>query len=204
MCSQPSPATHARRYPFKAASKRAGQPRSGCTHCGTLPRDVVRCRAPKVVSEVFGHAGVAITRAICGHVSPDVSREGDPLTPRHVSAVTVRVLPAGESTPEPESRPRTGVPDLQCFDVSSSLHAQPHTQGVMSKDQLAGPDMRPGRCWNTAGPRRSNQLTERKQDLHVPSYRAGLEPAHRCRHNRRQGKVGSARVISHHDPAKAL
>jgi hypothetical protein len=29
----------------------------------------------KVVSEVFGHASVAITGDIYGHVSPDVSRE---------------------------------------------------------------------------------------------------------------------------------
>jgi integrase len=29
----------------------------------------------KVVAEVFGHAGVAITGDIYGHVSPEVSRE---------------------------------------------------------------------------------------------------------------------------------
>ena len=29
----------------------------------------------KVVSEVFGHASVAITGEIYGHVSPDVSRD---------------------------------------------------------------------------------------------------------------------------------
>jgi len=37
--------------------------------------DVVRWSATQLVSEVFGHASVAITGDIYGHVSPEVSRE---------------------------------------------------------------------------------------------------------------------------------
>jgi integrase len=29
----------------------------------------------KILSEIFGHASIAITGAVYGHVSPDVSRE---------------------------------------------------------------------------------------------------------------------------------
>jgi integrase len=63
---------------FKAAAKRAGLPSS--VGLQTLRHSAasvtLSASVPlKVVSEVFGHASVAITGDIYGHVSPDVSRE---------------------------------------------------------------------------------------------------------------------------------
>jgi integrase len=78
MCSQQSWASHAIRAMRcvllrSLQSARSCLRRSGCTRCGTLlPRSC--CRPLKVVSEVFGHASVAITGDVYGHVSPDVSR----------------------------------------------------------------------------------------------------------------------------------
>jgi integrase len=63
---------------LKAAAKRAGLPSSVGLH--TLRHSaasVMLCAGVplKVVSEVFGHASVAITGDTDGHVSPEVSRE---------------------------------------------------------------------------------------------------------------------------------
>jgi integrase len=63
---------------LKAAVKRAGLPSSVGLHTLRHSAASVMLSAGvplKVVSEVFGHASVAITGDIYGHVSPDVSRE---------------------------------------------------------------------------------------------------------------------------------
>jgi len=64
--------------PLKAAAKRAKLPSTVGLHtrCGTLaPRSCCRLASAQGVCEVFGHASVAITGDVYGHVSPDVSRE---------------------------------------------------------------------------------------------------------------------------------
>jgi integrase len=63
---------------FKAAAKRAGLPSSVGLH--TLRHSaasvMIASGVPlKIVSDILGHASVAITGDIYGHVSPDVSRE---------------------------------------------------------------------------------------------------------------------------------
>ena len=63
---------------MKAAAKRAGLPSSVGLHTLRHSAASVMLSAGvplKVVSEVFGHASVAITGDIYGHVSPEVSRE---------------------------------------------------------------------------------------------------------------------------------
>jgi integrase len=63
---------------LKAAAKRAGLPSSVGLHTLRHSAASVMLSAGvplKVVSEVFGHASVAITGDIYGHVSPEVSRE---------------------------------------------------------------------------------------------------------------------------------
>jgi integrase len=62
----------------KTAAKRAGRPSSVGLHTLRPSAASVMLSAGvplKVVSEVFGHASVAITGDIYGHVSPEVSRE---------------------------------------------------------------------------------------------------------------------------------
>ena len=64
---------------LKAAAKRAGLPSSVGLHTLRHSAASVMLSAGaqlKVVSEVFGHASVAITGDVYGHVSPDVSRDG--------------------------------------------------------------------------------------------------------------------------------
>jgi integrase len=63
---------------FKAAAKRAGLPSSVGLH--TLRHSAASVMMAsgvplKIVSDILGHASVAITGDIYGHVSPDVSRE---------------------------------------------------------------------------------------------------------------------------------
>jgi integrase len=63
---------------FKAATKRAGLPSSVGLH--TLRHSAASVMMAtgvplKIVSDILGHASVAITGDIYGHVSPDVSRE---------------------------------------------------------------------------------------------------------------------------------
>jgi site-specific recombinase XerD len=63
---------------LKTAAKRAGLPSSVGLHTLRHSAASVMLSAGvplKVVSEVFGHASVAITGDIYGHVSPEVSRE---------------------------------------------------------------------------------------------------------------------------------
>jgi integrase len=63
---------------LKTAAKRAGRPSSVGLHTLRHSAASVMLSAGvplKVVSEVFGHASVAITGDIYGHVSPEVSRE---------------------------------------------------------------------------------------------------------------------------------
>lgn len=63
---------------LKAAAKRAGLPSSVGLHTLRHSAASVMLSAGvplKVVSEIFGHASVAITGDIYGHVSPEVSRE---------------------------------------------------------------------------------------------------------------------------------
>jgi site-specific recombinase XerD len=63
---------------LKAAAKRAGLPSSIGLHTlrHSAASTMLSAGVPlKVVSEVFGHASVAITGDIYGHVSPEVSRE---------------------------------------------------------------------------------------------------------------------------------
>ena len=63
---------------FKAAAKHAGLPSSVGLH--TLRHSAASVMMAsgvplKIVSDILGHAAVAITGDIYGHVSPDVSRE---------------------------------------------------------------------------------------------------------------------------------
>src|SRR5688572_25400925 len=63
---------------FKAAAKRAGLPTSVGLHTlrHTAASVMLENGVPlKIVSEILGHASVAITGDIYGHVAPDVSRE---------------------------------------------------------------------------------------------------------------------------------
>jgi integrase len=63
---------------LKAAAKRAGLPSAVGLHTLRHSAASVMLSAGvplKVVSDVFGHASVAITGDIYGHVSPEVSRE---------------------------------------------------------------------------------------------------------------------------------
>jgi integrase len=63
---------------FKAAAKRAGLPTSVGLHTlrHTAASVMLENGVPlKIVSEILGHALVAITGDIYGHVAPDVSRE---------------------------------------------------------------------------------------------------------------------------------
>jgi integrase len=63
---------------LKAAAKRANLPSTLGLHTLRHSAASVMLSAGvplKVVSEIFGHASVAITGDVYGHVSPDVSRE---------------------------------------------------------------------------------------------------------------------------------
>lgn len=63
---------------LKAAAKRAGLPSSVGLHTLRHSAASVMLSAGvplKVVSQVFGHASVAIIGDVYGHVSPEVSRE---------------------------------------------------------------------------------------------------------------------------------
>jgi integrase len=67
-----------RRFRLKAAAKRANLPSTVGLHTLRHSAASVMLSAGvplKVVSEIFGHASVAITGDVYGHVSPDVSRE---------------------------------------------------------------------------------------------------------------------------------
>jgi site-specific recombinase XerD len=62
---------------LKVAAKRAGLSSTVELHTLRHPAASVTLTAGvslKVVSEVFGHASIAITGDVYGHVSPDVSR----------------------------------------------------------------------------------------------------------------------------------
>jgi integrase len=63
---------------FKAAAQRIGLPASVGLHTlrHSAPSVMMASGVPlKIVSDILGHASVAITGDIYGHVSPDVSRE---------------------------------------------------------------------------------------------------------------------------------
>jgi len=67
-------------HALKAAAKRAKLPSTVELHTLWHSAALVMLSAGvplKVVSEVFGHASIAITGDVYGHVSPDVSREAN-------------------------------------------------------------------------------------------------------------------------------
>ena len=93
---------------FKAAAKRAGLPSSVGLH--TLRHSAASVMMAsgvplKIVSDILGHASVAITGDIYGHVSPDVSREAAAKLGRAERAGGVRPMAVTSGGQTPTSRP---------------------------------------------------------------------------------------------------